>query len=240
MKKIFTLIAMVCCFMAQASAQITVTRHGKEVGRNEVITYNLAYDDFLNGVVGYDELDPIFTNNSSESVTLNVKLSPDASSRDGQLSVCGLGLGACYPLYFKEGVSTYEHSCNLLGGGDQAALGLHPMFGKGQYHTSTCNVQVYADDQFVTNFIMKFVYDETTQGINDVKTTAASVKVADNVLTYAFATASNHNIKLYSTDGKLVKNVATTAQNGNISLAGLQHGVYVCNADGNATKVMVK
>lgn len=238
MKKIFTLIAMVCGFVASASAQITVTNHGKEVGRNEVLTYNLAYDDFLAEVVGYDELEPAFNNTSDETVTLKVRLTPDANSRNGQLSWCGV-TSACTPVVLTGNATYEERSIDVLGG-DQKAMALHTLFQEGEYHTSTCNVQVYADDQFVTNFIMKFVYDETTQGINNVESAAASVKVSDNVLTYAFATAGNHNVKLYSTDGKLVKSVATAAQSGSISLAGLQHGIYVCNADGNATKVMVK
>lgn len=238
MKKIFTLIAMVCCFVAQASAQITVTNFEKEVGRNEVITCNLAYDEILTDFVGYDQLEPVFNNTSDETVTLKVRLTPDANSRNGQLTWCGV-TSACTPVVLTGNATYEERSIDVLGG-DKKAMALHPDFKEGQYHTSTCNVQVYADDQFVTNFIMKFVYDETTQGINNVESAAASVKVSDNVLTYAFATAGNHNVKLYSTDGKLVKNVATAAQSGSISLAGLQHGIYVCNADGNATKVMVK
>ena len=238
MKKIFTLIAMVCCFVAQASAQITVTNHGKEVGRNEVLTYNLAYDEILSEVAGYDVLEPMFNNTSDETVQLTVRLTPDANSRNGQLSWCGV-TSACTPVVLT-GSDTYEERSIDVLGGDQKSMALHTDFKEGEYHTSTCNVQVYADGQFVTNFIMKFVYNETTQGINNVETAAASVKVSDNVLTYTFATASNHHVKLYSTDGKLVKGVATTAQSGSISLAGLQHGIYVCNADGTSTKVLVK
>lgn len=238
MKKIFTLITMVCCFVASASAQITVTNHGKEVGRNEVLTYNLAYDENLGVVAGYDILEPMFNNTSDETIRLTVRLTPDVNSRVGLLSWCGL-IGSCVDINFPEG-KTYEELSVEMPTGDQKAMALHADFKEGQYHTSTCNVQVYADGQFVTNFIMKFVYNETTQGINNVETAAASVKVIDNVLTYTFATASNHHIKLYSTDGKLVKSVATAAQSGSISLAGLQHGIYVCNADGTSTKVLVK
>lgn len=239
MKKIFTLFALLVCFATQLSAQIEVTNHGKIVEKNEVITFNLYDDETTGKVGGYPETDPWFTNKGDEAVDLTVRVTPDRNSYNGILSWCGI-TGSCEDIVITNPYANFVDRTISLAPGQSEKMGLHPLFEVGEYRTSTATVKVSADNKYVTTFILKYVYNETTAGVNDVKANAASVKVVGNELVYSFATAGANSVNLYALDGKMVKHIAAAGKNGSVSLAGLQPGVYVCKANGNSSKVVVK
>ncbi len=239
MKKIFTLFALLICFAAQLSAQVEITNHGKVVEKNEVLTFNLYDDDELGEVGGYPETDPWFTNKGEETVDLTVRVSPDENSFNKILTWCGL-TGKCQDINITDPKKKFVERTISFAPGQTEMMGLHPLFKVGKYRTSTATVNVLTDGKYVTTFILKFVYNETTAGVNDVKANAASVKVVGNELVYSFAAASANSVSLYALDGKMVKHIAAAGKNGSVSLAGLQPGVYVCKANGNSSKVVVK
>ncbi len=239
MKKIFTLFALLVCFAAQLSAQIEVTNHGKIVEKNEVLTFNIYEDENIGILGGYPENDPYFTNKGDEAVDLTVRVTPDRNSYNGILSWCGI-TGSCENIVITNPYANFVDRTISLAPGQSEKMGLHPLFEVGEYRTSTATVKVSADNKYVTTFILKYVYNETTAGVNDVKANAASVKVVGNELVYSFAAAGANSVSLYALDGKMVKHVAAAGQNGSVSLAGLQPGVYVCKANGNSSKVVVK
>lgn len=239
MKKIFTLFALLACFAVQLSAQVEITNLGKVVGKNEVITFNLYEDDALGIVGGFSEEDPWFTNKGDETVDLTVRVMPDRNSYNNILSWCGI-TGSCSCINITNPKVNFEDRTVSLAPGESVKMALHPIFEIGEYRTSTATVKVSVDGEYATTFILKYVYNETTAGVNDVKANAASVKVVGNELVYSFAVAGANCVSLYALDGKMVKHVAAAGQNGSVSLAGLQPGVYVCKANGNSSKVVVK
>lgn len=239
MKKIFTLFALLVCFAAQLSAQIEVTNHGKAIEKNEVITFNLYDDDALGTVGGFPDKDPWFTNKGDEAVDLTVRVTPDRNSYNGILNWCGI-TSSCEDINITNPYANFVDRTITLAPGQTIDMRLHPKFEIGEYRTSTATVKVSADNKYVTTFILKYVYNETTAGVNDVKANAASVKVVGNELVYSFAAAGANSVSLYALDGKMVKHIAAAGQNGSVSLAGLQPGVYVCKANGNSSKVVVK
>lgn len=239
MKKIFTLFALLVCFAAQLSAQVEITNLGKVVGKNEDITFNLYDDDLLGIVGGFPENDPWFTNKGDETVELTIRVTPDRNSYNEILSWCGI-TGSCESINITNPLINFVERTINLAPGDSVKMALHPLFKVGEYRTSTATVKVSADNKYVTTFVLKYVYNETTAGVNDVKANAASVKVVGNELVYSFAAAGANSVSLYALDGKMVKHIAAAGQNGSVSLAGLQPGVYVCKANGNSSKVVVK
>lgn len=239
MKKIFTLFALLACFAVQLSAQVEITNLGKVVGKNEVITFNLYDDDALGIVGGFPENDPWFTNKGDEAVDLTIRVTPDRNSYNAIFSWCGI-TGSCQDIDITDLKVNFVDRTISLAPGQTVRMGLHPMFEIGEYRTSTATVKLSVDGEYATTFILKYVYNETTAGVNDVKANAASVKVVGNELVYSFAAAGANSVSLYALDGKMVKHVATAGQNGSVSLAGLQPGVYVCKTNGNSSKVVVK
>lgn len=239
MKKIFTLFALLVCFAAQLSAQIEVTNHGKAIEKNEVITFNLYDDDALGTVGGFPDKDPWFTNKGDEAVNLTVRVTPDRNSYNGILNWCGI-TSSCEDINITNPYANFVDRTITLAPGQTIDMRLHPKFEIGEYRTSTATVKVSADNKYVTTFILKYVYNETTAAVNDVKANTASVKVVGNELVYSFAAADANSVSLYALDGKMVKHIATAGQNGSVSLAGLQPGVYICKANGNSSKVVVK
>lgn len=239
MKKIFTLFALLVCFAAQLSAQVEITNHGKVVEKNEVLTFNLYDDEALGEVGGYPETDPWFTNKGDEAVDLTVSVSPDKNSFNKILTWCGL-TGSCLDINITDPKKDIVERTISLAPGQTEFMGLHPMFKIGEYRESTANVNVKVNGEYATTFILKYVYNETTAGVNDVKANAASVKVVGNELVYSFAAAGANSVSLYALDGKMVKHIAAAGKNGSVNLAGLQPGVYVCKANGNSSKVVVK
>lgn len=238
MKKIFTLFALLVCFAAQLSAQIKVTINNKEVdlSKTETFTFNLYYDDeIFYTIAGYPMLDPTFTNTSDEAIELGVDVKTSSTDK-AFFGVCGMNIGNCMPL------TTYNYKDHLvkLAPGDSISLALHFDTEQGDYRTANANIFVEADGEKIANFVMKYVYNETTEGVNDVKANAASVKVVGNELVYSFAAAGANSVSLYALDGKMVKHIAAAGKNGSVNLAGLQPGVYVCKANGNSSKVVVK
>lgn len=237
MKKIFTLFALLICFAAQLSAQIKVTINNKEVdlSKTETFTYNVYYDELVGTIAGYPMVDPIFTNTSDEAIDLGVDVKTNSTDK-AFFGVCGMRIYHCEELI----KYNYKNRIVKLAPGESVELALHFNTEQGDYRTANANIFVEVDGEKIANFVMKYVYNETTEGVNDVKANAASAKVVGNELVYSFAAAGANSVSLYALDGKMVKHIAAAGQNGSVSLAGLQPGVYVCKANGNSSKVVVK
>ena len=237
MKKIFTLFALLACFAVQLSAQVKITINGKDVdlSQNEKFTFDLYYDDVFCEVAGFPMLDPTFTNTSDEAIELGVDVKTSSIDKPF-FGICGMNIGNCMPL------TMYDYKKHLvkLAPGESVSLALHFNTDQDDYRTAKANIMVEVDGAKITNLVMEYVYNDPTAGVNDVKANAASVKVVGNELVYSFAAAGANSVSLYALDGKMVKHIAAAGQNGSVSLAGLQPGVYVCKANGNSSKVVVK
>ena len=85
---------------------------------------------------------------------------------------------------------------------------------------------IFTQNDKLATVQLKYIYTEDS-GINDVKAEGQSVSVQNNTLSYSFSAAAARTINVYSIDGKLAKSLNTNNQQGQLSLNGLQQGVYL-------------
>ncbi len=234
MKKLLAFVALVLACTASMKAQVKVTCNGKDVAANEVVTF---YADVDEGDGSGEVLarEPMIVNTGDEAVDLKVTVVIDRKlASENIFSWCGI-TGSCGEM------STFTETREApLAPGQSTDMSLHANFKSGNYMTANANVTVMADDQYVTSFVLRYVYADPT-GISQVKADNKGLQVNGSTLSYAFGSAAPRTISLYATDGRLVKRAATTAANGTISLAGLQRGLYLATTGmGSSVKVMVK
>lgn len=235
MKKLLALAALVLACTASMKAQVKVTCNGKEVATNEVVTF---YADVDEGDGSGEVLarEPMIVNTGDEAVDLKVTVVIDRKlASENIFSWCGI-TGSCGEM------STFTETREApLAPGQSTDMSLHANFKSGNYMTANANVTVMADDQYVTSFVLRYVYADHPTGISQVKADNKGLQVNGNTLSYAFGSAAPRTISLYATDGRLVKRAATTAANGTVSLAGLQRGLYLATTGmGSSVKIMVK
>lgn len=234
MKKLLAFVALVLACTASMKAQVKVTCNGKEVATNEVLTF---YADVDEGDGSGEVLtrDPMIVNTGDEAVDLKVKVVIERKLvSENIFSWCGI-TGVCAGMSFF--TETREVS---LAPGQSIDMSLHASFKSGNYMTTDASVSVMADNEYVTNFVIRYVYADPT-GISQVKADNKGLQVNGNSLNYAFGSAAPRTISLYATDGRLVKRAAITAANGTVSLAGLQRGLYLATTGmGSSVKIMVK
>ena len=177
----------------------------------------------------------MIVNTGDEAVDLKVTVVIDRKlASENIFSWCGI-TGSCGEM------STFTETREApLAPGQSTDMSLHANFKSGNYMTANANVTVMADNQYVTSFVLRYVYADPT-GISQVKADNKGLQVNGNTLSYAFGSAAPRTISLYATDGRLVKRAATTAANGTVSLAGLQRGLYLATTGmGSSVKIMVK
>lgn len=229
MKKLLALAALVFACTASMKAQVKVTCNGKEVATNEVVTFYADVDE------GDLVREPMIVNTGDEAVDLKVTVVIDRKlASENIFTWCGI-TGSCGVM------STFTETREApLAPGQSTDMFLHANFKSGNYMTANANVTVMADKQYVTSFVLRYVYADPT-GISQVKADNKGLQVNGNTLSYAFGSAAPRTISLYATDGRLVKRAATTAANGTVSLAGLQRGLYLATTGmGSSVKIMVK
>lgn len=234
MKKLLALAALVFACTASMKAQVKVTCNGKEVAANEVVTF---YADVDEGDGSGEVLarDPMIVNTGDEAVDLKVKVVIERKLvSENIFSWCGI-TGVC------AGMSSFTETREVpLAPGQSIDMSLHASFKSGNYMTTDASVTVMGDNEYVTNFVIRYVYADPT-GISQVKADNKGLQVNGSTLSYAFGSAAPRTISLYATDGRLVKRAATTAANGTVSLAGLQRGLYLATTGmGSSVKIMVK
>ena len=234
MKKLLALVALVLACTASMKAQVKVTCNGKDVATNEVVTF---YADVDEGDGSGEVLvrEPMIVNTGDEAVDLKVTVVIDRKLVSEKIFTwCGI-IGSC-----GDSMPFTETRETPLAPGQSTDMSLHANFKSGNYMTANANVTVMADNQYVTNFVLRYVYADPT-GISQVKADNKGLQVNGNTLSYAFGSAAPRTISLYATDGRLVKRAATTAANGTVSLAGLQRGLYLATTGmGSSVKIMVK
>lgn len=235
MKKLLAFVALVLACTASMKAQVKVTCNGKEVATNEVLTF---YADVDEGDGSGEVLvrEPMIVNTGDEAVDLKVTVTIDRKLVSEKiLSWCGI-TGVC-----NDHLSSLNETREApLAPGQGVDMSLHANFKSGNYMTTNANVTVMADDQYVTSFVLRYVYADPT-GISQVKADNKGLQVNGSTLSYAFGSAAPRTISFYATDGRLVKRAATTAANGTVSLAGLQRGLYLATTGmGSSVKIMVK
>lgn len=234
MKKLLAFVALVLACTASMKAQVKVTYNGKDVATNDVVTF---YADVDEGDGSGEVLvrEPMIVNTGDEAVDLKVTVVIDRKLVSKNIFLwCGI-TGSC-----GEMSTLTETRETTLTPGQGVGMELHANFKDVDYMTANANVTVMADDQYVTSFVLRYVYADPT-GISQVKADNKGLQVNGNTLSYAFGSAAPRTISLYATDGRLVKRAATTAANGTVSLAGLQRGLYLATTGmGSSVKIMVK
>lgn len=235
MKKLLALAALVLACTASMKAQVKVTCNGKEVATNEVVTFYADVDEG-DGSGEVSAREPMIVNTGDEAVDLKVTVVLDDRklASENIFSWCGI-TGSCGEM------STFTETREApLAPGQSTDMSLHANFKSGNYMTANAHVTVMADNEYVTSFVLRYVYADPT-GISQVKADNKGLQVNGSTLSYAFGSAAPRTISLYATDGRLVKRAATTAANGTVSLAGLQRGLYLATTGmGSSVKIMVK
>lgn len=218
MKKIFTLLTLALACVMQLSAQkLQITNGGEVVDCSTVgvITYTNAIQIGKNVSLG-SRVDPTITNISDQTITIDATLS---TSNPGIFNWCGFG--GCFPVTNKA-----EKTGIVLAPGESKTMELHAEVASGQYGTYTASVVFWEGYDKLATVQLKYIYTEDS-GINDVKAEGQSVSVQNNTLSYSFSAAAARTINVYSIDGKLAKSLNTNSQQGQLSLNGLQQGVYL-------------
>ena len=234
MKKLLALAALVFACTASMKAQVKVTCNGKEVATNEVVTF---YADVDEGDGSGEVLarEPMIVNTGDEAVDLKVTVVIDRKlASENIFSWCGI-TGSCGEM------STFTETREApLAPGQSTDMSLHANFKSGNYMTANANVTVMADNEYVTSFVLRYVYADPT-GISQVKADNKGLQVNGNTLSYAFGSAAPRTISLYPTDGRLVKRASTTAAKGTFILSGFHGGLYLATTGmGSSVKIMVK
>ena len=220
MKKIFTLLTLALACVMQLSAQkLQITNGGEVVDCSTVgvITYTNAIQMGKNVSLGSRE-DPTITNISDQTITIDATLS---TSNPGIFSWCGFD-NFCTVVTNKA-----EKNGIVLAPGESKTMDLHTEVDPGQYGTYTASVVFWENySEKLATVQLNYIYTEDS-GINDVKAEGQSVSVQNNTLSYSFSAAAARTINVYSIDGKLAKSLHTNNQQGQLSLNGLQQGVYL-------------
>ena len=227
MKKIFTLCMLAVLAVAQLSAQkLKVTCEGKDYelnGDSGVINFTKAMP-MGNKVMLGDMMEPIITNISSDTLTIDGKLSASKNAYKGVFQWCG----------FDDFCTTVtgghaEKTGLKLEPGKSSALQVHAEVSTGAYGTYTANIQLKNNEELLGNLVLIYNYvnpaDHT--GINGVTIEPTHVTVTNNQLVYSFESAADRTISLFCADGKLAKRITTKAKSGELSLNGLQKGAYI-------------
>ena len=230
MKKIFTLLTLALACVMQLSAQKLQISNGSEViccsqGENiqdppfTKYSFTNAVDFGEENVLLGSYTEPTVTNISDQNITCEAVVTINTS---GAFSWCGFD-GFCDYL-----VPNMAKTKKItLAPGESKTLDLHVEPTKGAYGTYTASIKFWVNDtEEVAWVILQYIYTEVS-GINDVKAEGQSVSVQNNTLNYSFSAAAARTINVYSIDGKLAKSLNTNSQQGQLSLNGLQQGVYL-------------
>lgn len=219
MKKIFTLLTLALACAMQLSAQkLQITNGGEVVDCSTVgvITYTDATQMGRKVSLG-SRMDPTITNISDQTITVDATLS---TNNVGVFSWCG------FDNFCTEVINKAEKSGIVLAPGESKTMDLHTEVAPGAYGTYTASVVFWEGYDKLATVQLKYIYTEDS-GINDVKAEGQNISVANNTLSYSFTTAAARTINVYSIDGKLAKSLNTNSQQGQLSLGGLQQGVYL-------------
>lgn len=156
MKKLLALAALVLACTASMKAQVKVTCNGKEVATNEVVTF---YADVDEGDGSGEVLarEPMIVNTGDEAVDLKVTVVIDRKlASENIFSWCGI-TGSCGEM------STFTETREApLAPGQSTDMSLHANFKSGNYMTANANVTVMADNEYVTSFVLRYVYADPT------------------------------------------------------------------------------
>lgn len=219
MKKIFTLLTLALACVMQLSAQkLQITNGGEVVDCSTVgvITYTDATQMGRKVSLG-SRTDPTITNISDQTITVDALFN---TGNPGVFSWCGFD-NFCTVVTDKA-----EKDGIVLAPGESKTMDLHTEVTPGAYGTYTASVVFWEGYDKLATIQLKYIYTEDS-GINDVKAEGQNVSVQNNTLCYSFNAAAARTINVYSIDGKLAKSLNTNSQQGQLSLGGLQQGVYL-------------
>ena len=173
MKKLLALAALVLACTASMKAQVKVTCNGKDVPTNEVVTF---YADVDEGDGSGEVLarEPMIVNTGDEAVDLKVTVVIDRKlASENIFSWCGI-TGVCAEM------SSFTETREVpLAPGQSIDMSLHANFKSGNYMTTNASVTVMADKQYVTSFVLRYVYADPT-GISQVKADNKGLQVNGN------------------------------------------------------------
>ena len=231
MKKIFTLLTLALACVMQLSAQKLQITNGGEVicctQSDDLYNPPFTKYSYTNAIpFGKDKVslgsreEPTVTNISDKNITVEAIVTTSAINKE--FSWCGFDFQCDY---LKANESKTKKT--TLAPGESKTLDLHVEPAKGAYGTYTASIRFWVNEsEEVAWVILQYIYTEDS-GINDVKAEGQNISVANNTLSYSFTTAAARTINVYSIDGKLAKSLNTNSQQGQLSLGGLQQGVYL-------------
>lgn len=229
MKKIFTLLTLALACVMQLSAQkLQITNGGEVVDCSTVgvITYTDATQMGKKVSLG-SRVDPTITNISDQTITIDALFN---TGNPGIFSWCG------FDNFCTVVASKAEKDGIVLAPGESKTMDLHTEVTPGAYGTYTASVVFWEGYDKLATVQLKYIYTEDS-GINNVKAEVENVSVLNNNLSYSFATTAARTINVYSIDGKLAKSLNTKSQQGELSLNGLQQGVYLYAISQNGQQV---
>ena len=228
MKKIFTLCMLAMLAVAQLSAQkLKITCAGQDYemnGNNVVVTFNNAKPMGGRVLLG-DLMEPTITNINDEELTIDGIMNTSKNAYNGVFEWCGFD-GQCTNV---DGGRAEKDGLKLAPGAS-ANMQVHTYVSAGAYGTYSATIKLFNNTyDLLGTLTLVYNYNDPSDptGINDVTVENKSVVVANNTLNYAFDSAAARTISVFSIDGKVVKRINTTAQQGELSLNGLQKGAYV-------------
>lgn len=222
MKKIFTLLFCAATAFA-ANAQVEFIHQDKVVEDGATIELYPGLTELAPGFVILDNVikAPYIKNTSSEAAKLTVKVVRSDVSQHFQW--CGITTACMLMTNISE-----TRSAQVEAGG-MVALDLHPEFKEGVYDTYTATVTATIGSASRT-IKVNYVYNENA-GIAGTLADADTVRLNGKTLTFDFADANTHMVRLYGTDGRLVAK-RSVSDGGSLDLAHLQNGVYLYQIEG--------
>lgn len=252
MKKIVLSLCALLAFSGAAVAQnsFELTWNGEKVEEGQTIDIEVEEESIMPDpddpswvmwvVEGKSNPTPttgmLLKNISASSI--NVKLVGtvlERGSQDFTIGICG-GTNQCVDEV--NGVATKDNV--VLAAGASTALDYDAKaptgFEKPAYGDTKTKLEISAGGETMTVYV-NFNYSDPTAGIENVKA-EGSLTYADNELAYSFSKAG-HRLAVYTVAGAKVKS-EVLAQSGNVSLAGLQRGVYLCEVTDGGTRVAVR
>lgn len=207
-----------------------INMDGSEVTDGQTITLTPEADPLNpeNSMVAASLYPAYVASTVGENVNYTVSLTYTSQSEGAYLSWC-MG-GSCSPVpeggMSKSATTATTESNGKVVPGFTDLMNLEIYFTKGNYGKVNCTVDVRAEGKVVLTYYIVGDYNETS-GISQASSQSSNISLSSGNLNYSFADAAQRTVNLYAADGRLVKQAAVNGAQGNISLNGLNRGVYV-------------
>lgn len=206
----------------------------EEILDGDRITFDTAEEDpFLSGNHVMGGTSPFFTPTDFSTATsyeVSITVIPTGGVQY-TYQWCGIN-GSCLNYESTTTSATKVGTTNGLmlgekympGGSDNMNIEFY--FTPGMEGNITVKVDVTCDGDPVLTFYEVYLYDGTAAGIANASTDNA-IRFNGTGFSYSFDTTATRALNVYGIDGKIVRTMPFSAQNGTLSLDGLTRGAYI-------------